>query len=74
MNADASPLSWPAIIGILAAAAVATGLVFGALGYLIPLPAWLPGAALAGVVGVLAPILMTRRNARIEASRRTRRP
>lgn len=65
-----TPLSWPAIILILVAAAVATGLSIGALGYVVALPRWLPSAALGGVVGVLGAFLISRRNAQIAAAGR----
>lgn len=68
MQEQEKPLSWLAIILILVAAAVVTGLGIGALGTVVELPNWLPGAALAAVVGALAPHLIARRNARIASA------
>lgn len=58
-----TPLTWTRIIIIMAIAAVVTGVGVGALGTLIGLPPWLPGAALASVLGVSAAFLIQRRNA-----------
>ena len=70
MSVTPPPLRWTTILITLAVATVVTGVAVGALGYVMTLPRWLPGAALAAVVGVLAAILIGRRNAQVAGGRR----
>ena len=65
MSAPQTPFSWLTIILSLVGVAVGTGMSVGALGYLVALPSWLPNAALGGAVGVVAAILIARRNAQM---------
>lgn len=59
------PMSWVAIIAILVAVAVGTGLLVGLLGTLMPLPRWLPTTALGASVGAVAALLIGRRRAQL---------
>lgn len=63
MSQDDGPMSWPVLIGILLGTALLTGLVVGFLGTIFPLSMTVKTGGIGGVVGIVAGILLARRNA-----------
>lgn len=63
MSEKPAPMSWPVIIAILLVTAMASGLLMGILGTVLPINAAMRVGGMGAPIGLVAATLIARRNA-----------